>query len=263
MAQASLAFTTIMRHNGVPVKRTEYVLGRNSRSETGGRVQIYNRDLGYQFQLDPARQIYTAYRMNEYGSPKWVKAVSTKPLKPSGKTRHIHSETVDTGERRQIFEREARRVITKNRTTRDSEIHDEFESEGWYIDPPAAWLVLHPPPPPGMFYYLSGSERDDCKVTEVGKRENGFALLVRRTSKFFVRDERGDSKSVETVDEEEVTELSEAALGRELFAPPSTYRRVALFQNGMPYRLAYRARLYWELLKDSLVLPRKTAEFVR
>ena len=264
MAEASLAFTAVATHNGAPAKRNEYVLGPNSRSERGGRVQIYNRELGYRFELDPGQQTYTACRMNEYGSPKWVKPVSAKRPERSGKTMHVHTETVDTGERRAVFGREARHVVTKNRTTQDSEIQGESECDGWYIDAPAAWLALHPPPQPGSFYHLSsGTETDDYEFTEVGNRENGFALFIRRSSKFFIQDEQGGSKSGETVYEEEVTELSEAALGRDLFVPPRAYRRVALFRDGMQYRLGYRARFYWELLKDSLVMPRKVAEFIR
>lgn len=264
MTGASLTFTRTVSLNGTQTKSTQYILGWNTRSEQGSRVDIYNRDLGYHFRLDLAQQYYMAYRTNEYGSPKWSRPVSTEPLKRSGRTTHHHLETVDTGERKQLFGWEARRVITKTRTTRDSQIQGESECDGWYINPPAAWLALHPPPPAGTFTYLaSGAERDDYKFTEAGKRENGFALFLRRSNKSFLQDEQGNSKSFETTHEEEVTELSEAALTRELFVPPRSCKRVALFQDGMRYRLGYRARFHWELLKDLLVLPRKVAEFVR
>lgn len=155
-------------------------------------------------------------------------------------------------------------MVAKSRTISDSQIQSESECDGWYIDAPAAWLALHPPPPADTFSCLaSGTERDRCKFTEVGKRENGFALFMRRASKFFIQDEQGGSKSSEAVYEEEVTELSEIPLARELFVPPPSYKRVALFRDGVRYRLGYRARFAWELLRDSLVLPRKITGFVR
>ena len=65
--------------------------------------------------------------------------------KKSGKTRHCHIETIDTGERREMFGYIARHVVTRSRQTRDSEFLSEFQMDGWYIDPPTAWLNLHPP----------------------------------------------------------------------------------------------------------------------
>ena len=72
---------------------TQYICGRNKRIERRScsghsdttfptkvryeygplRAAIFNRDLGYAFEVEPASGVYTAFRANEYGSPIWSK----------------------------------------------------------------------------------------------------------------------------------------------------------------------------------------------
>ena len=260
----------------MPITRIEYVCGLNTRSESRSckgriatappagiryengplRAYIFNRDLGYRFELEPATRLYTAFRVNEYGSPIWMKPRRIEPAKPSGKTIHNHIDTIDTSERREIFGYIARRVITRSRQTRDSELLSESECDGWYIDPPAVWLHLHPPPKPGAYYHLScgAGERNDYQFTETGKRETGFLLLATRTHKSSFQDETGNSRLYESVHHEEVTEFSEAPLEPDLFVPPRDFKRVPQLADGVHYARTYRIRLRWEMLKDSLSL---------
>jgi len=227
------------------------------------RAYIQNRDLHYSFELEIDKRIYTAFQANEYGSPKWIKPRQTEPQKRSGRTVHTHTETIDTGERRELFRYTARRVVTRSRQTRDSRLLSESECDGWYIDPPAAWLNLHPPAKPGTFYHLCAGtgERDDYKFTEAGDRETGFVLLATRTHKSSFEDETGNSRAHESVHHEEVTELSETPLKPDLFVPPHDFKRVLQLPDGVRYAPAYRLRLRWETLKDSLHLPNRIAKF--
>jgi hypothetical protein len=279
----SLRYTTVSLFGDMPTTRTEYICGLNTRSESRScsgrsettpptnvryeygplRAYIYNRDLSYRFELELATRIYTACQVNEYGSPKWMKPRQMEPAKRSGRTVHTHTETIDTGERREIFHYTARRVITRSRQTRDSQLINESECDGWYIDPPAAWLNLHPPPKPGTFYHLclGTGERDDYKFTEAGNRETGFVLLATRTHKSFSQDETENSRTHESVHHEEVTELSETPLEPGLFVPPRDFERVPQLPDGVRYAPAYRIRLRWEILKDSLRLPNEIAKF--
>ena len=197
------------------------------------------------------------------GDPSDRAELEIEPAKRSGKTLHNHIETIDTGERREIFGYTARRVITRSRHIRDSQLLNESECDGWYIDPPAAWLNLHPPPMPGTFYHLSSGtgERDDYKFTEAGKRETGFVLLATRTHKSSFQDETGNSRAHESVRHEEVTEFSETPLEPDLFVPQRDFKRVPQLPDGIRYALAYRIRLRWEILKDSLSLPNRIAKF--
>ncbi len=116
----------------------------------------------------------------------------------------------------------ARHLISTTLETRDSELLSESQMDGWYIDPPAAWLNPHSPLPPGKFTYISvfTSEKDDYKFTETGKRETGFALLYTRTQTQVCRDATGNSRDYRSVLHQEVTEFSETPLEPDLFVPP-------------------------------------------
>src|SRR6266700_2451474 len=119
----SLRFTTVSLFGDMPTTRTEYICGLNTRSESRScsghsattpptnvqyeygplRAHIHNSDLHYRFELEIEKRIYTAFQVNEYGSPKWIKPRRTEPQKRSGRTVHTHTETIDTGERRELF----------------------------------------------------------------------------------------------------------------------------------------------------------------
>jgi hypothetical protein len=123
MPEPSLKFTTVRVLGRMQTSNTEYISGRNSRREyrecRGSRADpedaaseryeygplralIENRDLHNSFQLDLEAMIYTATRVNDFGAPVWMKPRRVE-MKSSGRTRYIHIETVDTGERRQMF----------------------------------------------------------------------------------------------------------------------------------------------------------------
>jgi hypothetical protein len=186
-------------------------------------------------------------------------------FKPSGKTIHDHTDTIDTGERKEMFGYTARRVLTRNRQTRDTQVLRESECDGWYIDPPAAWLSLHPPPKAGLIYRLrmsSGDQpRDDYKFTESGTIETGFVMLATRRHKSLFHDENGNSRVHESIHRDEVVEFSEGLLGPDLFVPPRDFKRVPQIPDGVSYALAYRMQLRWAMLKDSLSLPNRIAGF--
>lgn len=277
MTEPSLRFTTVSLFGEMPTSRTEYILGLNTRCESRScnghsattlptqpptnvqyeygplRAYIYNRDLSYRFELEPARGIYTAVRVNENGSPRWLKPRQLEPQNRSGKTLHTHTETMDTGERSEIFGYTARHFIVSSRQMRDSELLSESKSDGWYIDSPAAWLNLHPPPKPGTFFHLFAGtgEIDNYRFTEDGNRETGFVLSITRTYKSSFRDEEQSLRSHESVLRDEVTEFAEVPLEPDLFVPPRDFMRVSQLPDGVRYSLPERMRLSWEMLKDS------------
>lgn len=264
---------------------TEYIRGLNTRSESRScrgisdtkpptniryeygplRAYILNRDLGYRFEVEPATHTYTAFRVNKHGSPVWAKPLKCEPEKRSGKTVHHYIDTIDTGEHRELFGYTARRVVTRTRQIRDSQMLTESECDGWYIDPPAAWANLHPLSKVAFvaFYDVAAGTgaRDDHKFSETGKRERGFTLLATRTNRSFVEGETGNLRTHESVAREEVTEFSEAPLEPVLFVPPLDFKRVPQLSDGVPYALPYRLRLRWEILRDSLSLPNRIANF--
>jgi len=258
VGEASLRFTQVRRFGGTSSSDTQYLWGANSRREyrelrgtqTGPlRATIHNRDLAYLYQLDLEAGVYTATRVNEFGAP-----VGTRPpqmeRKKSGRERHIHTDTVDTGERREMFGYQARRIIT--RTTERYEPEDarpqsESELDGWYIDPPEAWLRMYPPHK-GRAYFsvVVNGVTDEVKFTDAGERETGFPLAVTRTH---------HTADYTSVHREEVTDFSEDDLDPALFVPTANSKRVAILPQGVlgqRYPFGVRFRLHWELLKDRL-----------
>src|ERR1019366_4310786 len=123
MGEPSLRYTKVSLFCGIPGIHFEYISGRNQRHEYRNsqgdrygplRALILNLDLHYGFDLDLEARIYSETRINDSGflldpGPRQIER------KPSGRTRHYHIETVDTGKRRQMFGHTARRV--KMRTT--------------------------------------------------------------------------------------------------------------------------------------------------
>jgi hypothetical protein len=216
------------------------------------RAYIQNRDLGYGFELDLAARIYTAFRVNQYGSPRWLKPRQIQPVKRTGQTVHIHTEMIDTGERFETLGYVARHVITKTSQARGSQLLSASECDEWYIDAPAALLTVHPAKP-GTFYHvmsLHNGGRDDYKFTGTGQRETGFMVCARRTDKSFIRHEDGSTGIHENVSHDEIAELSETPLQPDLFIPPHDFRRVPQLPNGVRYSFPFQMRLRWEMLKD-------------
>ena len=105
------------------------------------------------------------------------------------------SETIDTGERKEMFGYTARRVIIRT-TYRYSPDDDagsrDSEADGWYIDPPAAWRALHPPIRGHAILQIAVGGRTDTPVfTDVGPRETGFSAAGDEDSSLELQGCRG------------------------------------------------------------------------
>jgi hypothetical protein len=87
-------------------------------------------------------------------------------------------------------------------------------------------------------------------------------LLATRTHMSSFRDETGTLTVHESIQREEVTEFSEAPLEPGLFVPPLDFKHVPQLPGGPKQAFAYRTRLRWELLKDSLRLENRIARFI-
>ena len=274
MPEPSLRYVIVNVYRETHNSRTEYILGRNSRSEyrlsqtfrergpnqPGAawlntvplRALIQNRQLHSQFHLDLDARLYTTLHLPEYRTP--TSSTTRAPIhRPSGRTIHVRTETIDTGERRKMFGYTARRVIirTTHRVTPEDDAHSgEAEADCWYIDPPAAWRALHPPG--RAIFHHSG---DVTPVfTDVGPRENGFPLLVRKTDHSRFRDAEGKIRIHTSEDRDEVTELSEEGLDPDLFVPSRDFRRVSRLPGERAIPFALRVRIGWENFKYKFIV---------
>jgi hypothetical protein len=203
MADASFRYVKVHVSGEARSGLTEYILGRKSRSESRNassfrdqnagmhveegplRAWIQNHDLRHLFQLDFQSRVYSASPIPYYRGRVGFKPRRRDRHRPSGRTVHVRTETIDTGERREIFGHTARRVIilTSHRYSPDFDGRSsDTEADCWYIDPPAAWLALHPPTPGHTICQVVVNGRVDTpEFTDIVPREAGFPLLVKRS----------------------------------------------------------------------------------
>jgi len=216
------------------------------------RALIHNRDLGYRFDIDLESRVYTAVELHEYRRPGSF-TPKVESHEPSARTVHVRTETIDTGERKEMFGYTARRVIirTTYRYSPDDDASSrDSEADGWYIDAPAAWLALHPPIRGHAILQVAVGGRTDTPVfTDVGPRETGFPLLVTRTHRSNYKDAAGNTRIHTSEDRDEVIEFSEAPLPADLFLPQGEFRRVRRLPDEAPMSFALRVRLGWRNFK--------------
>jgi hypothetical protein len=174
---------------------------------------------------------------------------------PSGRTVNIHTQTTDTGERREMYGYKARHVIVRTAYEFSPENDSGpagMELDGWYIDPPAAWLTLYPPHP-GHYAIIHVHGQFDTPVfTNDGSRETGFPLLFTRTNHDRFTDAAGKVRDNTFVDSQEVTQFSEESIEHDLFVPPREFRRVLQLPGDAPLPFGLRMRLGWEKFKGAL-----------
>jgi hypothetical protein len=155
-----------------------------------------------------------------------------------------------------MFGYTARHVIirTSHRVSPEDETaSSDVESDGWYIDPPAAWLGLHPPTSGHVICRFTSTDLIDTPVfTDVGPRENGFPLLVTKTHHSRDRDAEGNIRTHSSEYRDEVTEFSEEALDPDLFVPPRDFRRVSRLPGEPAIPFSVRLRIGWQNLKHKL-----------
>jgi hypothetical protein len=155
--------------------------------------------------------------------------------------------SVDTGERRQVGPYTARHVLTTRRTEFGASDTIQVEDrDGWYIDLPvechdwAAQLDLWDTTPvvPGMRMIRLGNGRRGYPIIETIRSSNGMFM---------------DGAGVTVTSKQELVEVSEQVLDAALFTVPPGYRPALPRSRGgpdmsRPDTLTNRAVLYWQEL---------------
>lgn len=229
-----------------PIEITEYYSGEKSRHEmqfSSGTIQGHHRAIiqrssgnkiqGYDLDLDAKE--YMGFKTDLPGT-----ARSSRPssVKFSGRTLVISRQSVDTGERREMFGFQARHIITVQKTVsgpeNSSALCPEVEIDGWYLDSdisrfptwvhwagvgvlPAAIAVT----PVGR----SSGERDKIEVRQTGPAPR-FPLKLKITVVYNVPQPDGSSRRSTRVEETEVVELSRTPLDASLFEVPDDFKKV-------------------------------------
>jgi hypothetical protein len=241
-----------------------YYSGEKSRSEmqfSSGDVLGHHRavirlpgaDKVQSYDLDLDAHEYISFQTDLRGG-----ALGAKPIamKPSGKTFVINTDTVDTGERKEMFGHTARHLITRETRIGGPENcyggNRSSQMDGWYID--FDIFPAHPPKQEGFVvaHFAVGSNGDRCydkiEVHRTGPR-TGFPLKLKTTLTSDTVLADNSPKTYASVTEMEVVELVEAPLDPALFQVPSGFKKVNKIIDPTQ-RL--QARTYWDRFKEGL-----------
>jgi hypothetical protein len=244
---------------------TEYYSGENSRSEMqfasseaqGYQVQgqhhavirRHGPDKIQVYDLDLDSHEYVSYQTDLHGGV----AGSAKPaqLKPSGKIFAIDVQTVDTGERKEIFGMPARHMVTTMKRTGGPENcyggNSEEVIDGWYVDYAVLPSWLRPRSNGGGTVSFAVLQRHNCyDKVEVHRSgpPTGYPLLVKNTSKSESIQPDKTSRVFITVSEMEVVEFSRAPLDPALFQVPAGFRKVKRTGEQITYWEWFKRKLH-------------------
>lgn len=225
-----------------------YRIGRSTRDiyRLAPRTALIRRyDLRKAFLVNFDDREYTAWPIQAFTDyESWSRAAVARPRVQTEPTVLVETETVDTGERRELFGHPARRVIT---TRRESPLAGstwqprETITDGWYIDldtrvsgEPPWWSSRS-----GHLFVMAYKEGEEPYVVptfkDIGEPERGYPLISRSTT--------GGS-----VDELEVTHLSTIAIDPSLFDVPENFVLVEQIRQEPVPPLAVRVlQVYYRL----------------
>ena len=254
-------------------KRMEFQNSEGQKKAEGSLQPIYGPrlvaitrcDLGEAFELNLDTREYTS-------APYPPKAFTKEELKARGldspvtyasdkPTVRIETTTTDTGERKEIFGRTARRVITTRKHTPLEGARSgpqEMVTDAWYIDL-SQRLSCDPKPPEGKqgHAYLAATSGkqplDRPEFVTIGEPERGFALNSVMTVKSTFTAPDGGTKHYDSKIETHVTQLEESPLDPALFEIPSGFKHVEhIERNQVAPASSSQISYLWQRLKASV-----------
>lgn len=270
--------TTRIQANGHATSVTRYIQGQRSRTEwrneSGGptkpgepvtytygppRASIFQCDVYRALDLNLQDHEYALHELDEQGRPKGVKPIPIS-TKASGGTLTINVETIDTGERKEIFGRTARHIIRREQRIASPGAcghSGESESDGWYTDlEERNGCVATPKARAGVATFAlltSGSVcMDKIGVHATGTAAMSFPLKLTTTSRDAIVLPDGTSKEITSTFESEVTELSEEPLDPALFELPAGFTQVTTLKDQPPVPASVVISEWWERVKRSV-----------
>jgi hypothetical protein len=179
-----------------------------------------------------------------------ARAESASAVEPPAPTIRVETETVDTGERKDMFDRPARHVITTQRVVplggpaRDLRVS---VIDGWYIDldtrltcePDWSGLLGHG----YLTAHMQGDPPARPMFVRIGEPERGYPVRLKTTD--------GDS-----VSEVDVTELSTVPLHPSLFEVSAGFTRVEMIRQEPVPPFVVRLRQAYDRLARRLRIGR-------
>jgi len=242
---------------------TQYLSGNLSRRETqpfSGEVYGHRRAIIQQrgadkiqvFDLDLDAREYVAYETTVQGTSR--SSAKPRQMRPTGATVQLFSDSVDTGETKELFGHVARHIVTKVRQVADpAACTSSFESDtdGWYIDYdalPESWR-----PRKNAFYHLVSFSTcadtfDKFEVHRSGPIP-GYPLVMTTTTRSEQRMPDGATMKNTSSSRMEVVEFTQAPLDPGLFQVPPGFRKVHRLADQIGVQSP--AQALWQWVKDT------------
>ncbi len=211
---------------GQSYENTTYIKGKRQRTDSMGgvMVNITQCDLRRAIQLNPKAK---TFMVNEFGevqptTGKPPMANANVPVTPGGRV-VMTINIKDTGERKQMFGYQARRLIitmsTQSSPDACSKTNTRMETDGWYIDFDSNFDCDRSYEQQAYNPQSSGGCRDRFETKQTGTGKRGYPVYEKMT----MFDESGKETMTMVT---EVVELSKATLDASLFEVPEGYREV-------------------------------------
>ncbi|HET6840259.1 MAG TPA: hypothetical protein VFK06_01000 [Candidatus Angelobacter sp.] len=230
---------------GLPDIRTEYITENRLRTEwlalpdkpeSGMASIIQGGERQRVFVLDLQAHEYVSWETDSHGS---ALSAHARPVAESGGTLQIWIDSVDTGERREIFGRPARHIITKERRIASPgacSANSESQTDGWYVDMTVLPEWRQPKKKGDGVVVSSILSAGNC-LNKVDKIEvhhagidPGFPVKVTTTLQSDVK-ERDRARTVTSTWGSEVVELHAGPLDPALFEVPPDFHQVEHLRN--------------------------------
>ncbi len=210
------------------------------------------------YMLDLDAHEFTATDLDEHGRAKGVQPVHVSEPKEAGSL-EIYLDTVDTGERKEMFGHTARHIITSERRVASPggcAQSNSSETDGWYIDLEVPQGCDGTQRKAGTATAILTAGPAGClkglQVHRTGVAESGFPVLKTVTTHSAYRQADGTEKEFTSTNESEVTELSALPLDKALFEVPTGFKQVSKLNTQPPVPTTVAIQLWWERLKRSV-----------
>lgn len=213
------------------------------------------------FVMDLQAREYITYETDPRGVPV---STQSKPIAESGGTLQVWTQSVDTGERKTIFGRVARHIITHERRIASPGAcsHGSVsETDGWYLD--SSVVPDWSQPKKNAYGVVVASvvsaepasncldKMDKIEIHRTGV-EPGFPVKITTTVKSEVPGRNGAPRLLASTWGSEILELKQGPLDPSLFQVPSDFRKVDSLKSWVPVSAPRHQLSGWDWLKEKL-----------
>jgi hypothetical protein len=266
MGPSAIPPTVITNYYTQSRSRREYRNGAGHAAHPGDKTTftwgprqaiLQQCDARHTYMLDLDAHEFTVNDLDEHGRAKGIQPVHVSTPKDAGSL-EIYLDTVDTGERKEMFGHTARHIITRERRVASPGScaqSNDSETDGWYIDldvPQGCEGAQRKAKSIGFLAAGPAGCLKNLQVHRTGVAESGFPVQQTVTTHSSYKQADGTEKEFTSTNASEVTELSELPLDKALFEVPAGFKQVSKLNTQPPVPTTVAIQLWWERLKRSV-----------